>query len=112
MVQALNDRVQSSGLPSGFIEELYSPRDEANIRADDRVFYTPDNASRLDNYRRLIAGAASAYRDLLLGPLLSEASVHANTSGVFKGFYKDRATGLGKFGGSNARRLVADQRTD
>jgi adenine-specific DNA-methyltransferase len=37
---------------------------------------------------------------LFLGPLLSEASIHANTSGVFKGFYKDRKTGLGRFGGS------------
>jgi adenine-specific DNA-methyltransferase len=30
---------------------------------------------------------------------LSEASIHANTSGVFKGFYKNRETGIGKFGG-------------
>ena len=43
---------------------------------------------------------------LLLGPLLSEASVHANTSGVFKGFYKDRTTGIGKFGGSNGDALL------
>ena len=106
MVQDLNKRVEGAVLPSGFIEELYSPRDEAHIRADDRVFYTRDNARRLDNYRRLIDGVDLAYRDLLLGPLLSEASVHANTSGVFKGFYKDRATGLGKFGGSNADALL------
>jgi adenine-specific DNA-methyltransferase len=40
-----------------------------------------------------------------MGPLLSEASIHANTAGVFKGFYKDRATGIGKFGGSGADAL-------
>ena len=36
-----------------------------------------------------------------LAPLLSEASIHANTSGVFKGFYKNKETGIGQFGGLN-----------
>jgi adenine-specific DNA-methyltransferase len=90
----------------GFIEEMYAPRDEACIRAFDRVFYTRDNARRLDNYRRLIDEYDKRFRDLLLGPLLSEASVHANTAGVFKGFYKDRRTGLGRFGGSGSDALA------
>ena len=101
----LNARVEHDDLEPGFIEELYAPCDEARIRAADRVFYTCRNARRLDNYRRLIAGVPDDFRDLCLGPLLSEASVHANTSGVFKGFYKDKATGIGKFGGSNADAL-------
>jgi adenine-specific DNA-methyltransferase len=42
---------------------------------------------------------------MFLGPLLSEASIHANTAGVFKGFYKDRRTGAGRFGGSNGDAL-------
>ena len=40
-----------------------------------------------------------------MGPLLSEASVHANTAGVFKGYYKDRRTGIGRFGGSGSDAL-------
>ncbi|HWG47663.1 MAG TPA: DNA adenine methylase [Gemmataceae bacterium] len=100
IVDELNSQVDRTGWEPGFIEELYAPRDESDITVNDRVFYTRDNARRLDNYRRLLDGVDPAYRDLLLGPLLSEASVHANTSGVFKGFYKDRATGIGKFGGS------------
>jgi adenine-specific DNA-methyltransferase len=64
------------------------------------VFYTKANARRLDNYRRLIDTAPPRMRDLLVGPLLSEASIHANTAGVFKGFYKNRESGLGQFGGS------------
>jgi adenine-specific DNA-methyltransferase len=36
-----------------------------------------------------------------LAPLLSEASIRANTSGVFKGFYKNKKTGIGQFGGLN-----------
>ncbi len=102
----LNSRVDTEALQRGFIEELYSPRDESRITGEDRVFYTRRNARRLDNYRRLIDPLPSDTRDLLLGPLLSRASVHANTAGVFKGFYKDRDTGIGQFGGSGADALV------
>ncbi len=105
LVDDLNRRVMDAALPPGFIEELYAPRDERSITSDDRVFYTRNNARRLDNYRRLIADAPPQYRDLLLGPLLSEASVHANTAGVFKGFYKDKIRKVGRFGGSNADAL-------
>jgi len=106
VVDDLNERVDRTGFAPGFIEELYAPRDESNITINDRVFYTPGNARRLDNYRRLLDGVDPASRDLLLGPLLSEASIHANTAGVFKGFYKDRTTGIGKFGGSQGDALA------
>lgn len=104
-VDDLNARVETAPLPPGFIEALYAPRDDANIQPEDRVFYTKANARRLDNYRRLIGEAPRALRNFLLGPLLSEASIHANTAGVFKGFYKDRGTGVGRFGGSGSDAL-------
>lgn len=106
IVSDLNARVTSESFPPGFIEELYAPRDEANITKEDRVFYTRENARRLDNYRRMIDQVPREMRDLLLGPLLSEASVHANTAGVFKGFYKNRHTGVGQFGGSGSDALT------
>ncbi len=102
----LNARVMDEPLPPGFIEEMYAPRDEARITKDDRVFYTRRNARRLDNYRRLLDAVPADLRDLLLGPLLSEASIHANTAGVFKGFYKNRATKVGHFGGSGSDALL------
>ena len=105
IVDDLNHRVTDESPTSGFIEELYSPRNESRITKEDRVFYTKNNARRLDNYRRLIGETPSEWRDLLLGPLLSRASVHANTAGVFKGFYKDRATKIGRFGGSGSDAL-------
>lgn len=89
----------------GFIRRLYAPRDPAAIDPSDRVFYTPENADRLDSYRRLIQDEPPRLRSLLMGPLLSAASIHANTAGVFKGFYKDQSTGIGKFGGSGADAL-------
>jgi adenine-specific DNA-methyltransferase len=103
--QALNYAVDTEELPGGFIRRLYSPADSSAITADDRVFYTPENARRLDVYRQLLDGESKQVKALLLGPLLSEASVHANTAGVFKGFYKDRDTGVGKFGGTAANAL-------
>ncbi|MBI3947809.1 MAG: DNA adenine methylase [Armatimonadetes bacterium] len=106
IVQDLNRMVDVVPFKPGFIEELYAPRDEGSITIEDRVFYTRQNARRLDNYRRLIDTVPSEYHDLLLGPLISEASVHANTAGVFKGFYKDRRTGIGKFGGTNGDALA------
>ena len=106
VVADLNQRVATETLPPGFIEELYAPRDETRVTADDRVFYTKSNARRLDDYRRLIDSAPRDMRDLLMGPLLSSASIHANTAGVFKGFYKNRHTGIGQFGGSGSDALV------
>ena len=106
VVADLNQRVADETLPPGFIEELYAPRDETRVTADDRVFYTKSNARRLDDYRRLIDSAPRDMRDLLMGPLLSSASIHANTAGVFKGFYKNRHTGIGQFGGSGSDALV------
>ena len=102
---ALNALVDTAPLPPGFIAELYAPRDESRIAPGERVFYTRENARRLDDYRRRLGELGPETREMLLGPLLSEASVHANTAGVFKGFYKDRTTGIGRFGGSGADAL-------
>jgi adenine-specific DNA-methyltransferase len=103
--EALNRAVSSERAPAGFFRRLYSPHDPRGITADDRVFYTPENAYRLDAYRQLLEAEDAQIKSLLMGPLLSEASIHANTAGVFKGFYKDRHTGIGKFGGSGADAL-------
>jgi adenine-specific DNA-methyltransferase len=103
--EALNRAVSSKRAPAGFFRRLYSPRDPSAITVEDRVFYTPENAYRLDAYRQLLEAEDAQIKSLLMGPLLSEASIHANTAGVFKGFYKDRHTGIGKFGGSGADAL-------
>ena len=103
VVRRLNDeaeRLVAAPEQYGFFEELYSPRDETRITASDRVFYTRDNARRIDIYRMLLEKEPEQIKKFLLGPLLSEASVHTNTAGVFKGFYKHKDTGVGQFGGS------------
>ena len=88
----------------GFITELYAPKNPDCITADDRVFYTRRNAVYLDTARQTISLLPAEVRPYFIAPLLAEASVHTNTSGVFKGFYKDR-NGIGKFGGTGGNAL-------
>jgi adenine-specific DNA-methyltransferase len=97
----LIDHLNQVPLKDGIISESYAPRDEKNIRMDDRVFYTAKNAKYIDTARQYIDTIPEAYQKYFLAPLLSEASIHANTSGVFKGFYKNKETGIGQFGGKN-----------
>lgn len=94
----LNRAALDGASHDGFIRELYSPSNDQDIQLGERVFYSNDNARRLDYYVQELAKLPEEIRCLLLGPLLSSASIHANTGGVFKGFYKDKNTGIGKFG--------------
>jgi len=83
----------------GFIRRMYAPENPDSIRPNDRVFYTVENAEIIDSCVPLIRGLPQPYRDLLMGPFLSACSKHVNTSGVFKGFYKNK-DGIGQFGGT------------
>lgn len=99
----LTDRLAHECRP-GFITELYAPQDEQAITREDRAFYTRRNALYLDTARALIAELPEEQQAFFLAPLLTEASVHTNTGGVFKGFYKD-AAGIGCFGGQGKHAL-------
>lgn len=89
----------------GFITAMYAPGDEQAITKNDRVFYTRRNAIYIDTARREIDKIAPGLRKYFLAPLLYEASVHNNTPGVFKGFYKNKE-GRGQFGGSGQNALT------
>lgn len=109
-VDRLNTAAAGGARRDGFVQELYAPADDGDIQSGERVFYSNDNARRLDFYVQEIAELPPRLRTPLLAPLLAKASVHANTGGVFKGFYKDKATGLGKFGaaaGESIGRILA-----
>jgi adenine-specific DNA-methyltransferase len=101
----MNNEAERSPIKDGIFRRLYSPIDESEIKTGERVFYTPKNAERLDTYRTLLNDVDLKYWPFILGPLLSKASIHVNTAGVFKGFYKDSNTGRGKFGGSASNAL-------
>lgn len=97
--QITNALADDDALQPGLIADMYAPRADHNIQPGERVFYTNRNARYLDTARQLIDTVPEKWRHYLLAPLLSEASIHANTAGVFKGFYKNSKTGLGTFGG-------------
>lgn len=89
------------GLKDGFISELYAPKDDKAILEGERVFYTTRNAKYIDTCRQAISILPNEIQHFFLAPLLSEASIKSNTSGVFKGFYKNSKTSIGQFGGNN-----------
>lgn len=92
-------------LNDGIISEMYAPKDINNIKFGERCFYTTRNAKYIDTARQLIENVPERYRIYFLAPLLTEASVKNNTSGVFKGFYKNSKTGIGQFGGNDENAL-------
>lgn len=105
----LNDEMtsfKSDSLP-GFISEYYAPHNMEDIHMGERCFYTPYNACYIDCMRKNISEIVpQELSPFFIAPLLSEASIHANTGGVFKGFYKNSKTGIGKFGGNGANALT------
>ena len=92
---------------SGIISQNYAPQNDKDIQKGERVFYTRQNALLIDTYRILIDDVVKEepLKKFFLAPLITEASIHVNTSGVFKGFYKDKNTGIGCFGASGKNAL-------
>ena len=88
----LNSLKLRTDLGMGIIEELYAPKDDNNIQEGERVFYTNQNAKIIDNIRRSIDLIVDReeYKNIFISTLLTKSSVHVNTGGVFKGFYKNK----------------------
>ena len=102
----LNDFLsKNEGIP-GFVYELYAPKSEKNIKREERCFYTPRNAAFIDICRQVINEKVPLdLQHFFIAPLLSEVSIHANTAGIFKGFYKNSKTKTGQFGGNGSDAL-------
>lgn len=100
----LNDNKLVHKEKIGFIEKNYAPADDCNIKPGERVFYTNKNAKIIDNLKSIIFKEIPVEnRHYFLAPLIVEASIHTNTSGVFKGFHKK--DGIGCFGGQGENAL-------
>jgi adenine-specific DNA-methyltransferase len=99
------NRLNGKSKKAGFIELNYAPKDDNDIHPGERVFYTNKNAKIIDNVRRLIdEQIPENYKSFCLASLLVRASIHNNTSGVFKGFHKK--DGVGHFGGQGENALA------
>ncbi len=89
---------------TGLIAQNYAPADDNNIKRGERVFYTRRNAEFIDTARQHIGELPANMQNYFLSPLIVRASIHNNTGGVFKGFYKNRK-GVGAFGGTGGHAL-------
>lgn len=101
-IEVLNRQKES--LIEGFITKNYAPKDDNNIQLNERVFYTHKNAMILDTFKKYIyTNIPKDEQCYYLAPLIVKASIHTNTSGVFKGFHKK--DGIGHFGGNGENAL-------
>ena len=100
----LKEKVLSRPLFEGWVCENYAPKDDNDIQRGERCFYTRENALIIDSYLEVLKEQPTEVADMVIAPLIYEASVHTNTSGVFKGFYKNKQ-GVGQFGGEGKNAL-------
>ncbi len=106
-IDIMNDlAVNGPYIEDGIISTNYAPKDTEDIQEGERCFYTRENALIIDTLRQYISSEVEEELQVYcLVPLLNRASIHTNTAGVFKGFYKD-SDGVGKFGGQGENALT------
>lgn len=103
-IERMNELAEKGPFIEGIISQLYAPKDTNAICEGERCFYTRENALIIDTLRQYIADHVPEHLvSYCLGPLLVKASIHANTAGVFKGFYKKGK--IGWFGGAGENAL-------
>ena len=102
--EELKQDILSRPLFEGWVTQNYAPKDDNNIQRGERCFYTHENALLIDSYLEGLDDVKYETANMFLGALIYEASVHTNTSGVFKGFYKNKQ-GIGQFGGEGKNAL-------
>jgi len=103
-IQEMNRLAEHGPFREGIITELYAPRDTTSIQPGERCFYTHENALIIDTLRHYISEHVEPELfPYCIVPLLNKASIHTNTAGVFKGFYKNGDVGC--FGGKGENAL-------
>lgn len=103
-IDVMNKLAEEGPYLEGIIATNYAPKDTKNILEGERCFYTRENALIIDTLRKYIEdNVEEELKHYCLAPLLVKASIHTNTAGVFKGFYKKN--GIGCFGGAGENAL-------
>ena len=103
-IKEMNKIAEHGPYVEHIICKLYAPKDTNDIKLGERCFYTRENALIIDSLRDYIEkNVEPELVNYCLVPLLNKASIHANTAGVFKGFYKIGE--LGMFGGTGRNAL-------
>lgn len=102
-ITCMNKHKFSKVAPS-FIRKHYSPKDDKHIKEGERVYYTQYNAHIIDTFSHFIRKYPVNERCFYLAPLLTQCSVHTNTSGTFNSYHKK--DGVGHYGGKGENALT------
>ena len=104
-IDHMNDLAKNGPYQNGIITELYSPENTNDIKEGERCFYSKENALIIDTLRIYIKeNVDEKLFHYCIAPLLIKASIHTNSSGQFRGFYKNKK-GIGQWGGENKNDL-------
>jgi adenine-specific DNA-methyltransferase len=103
-LERIKNEIAENPVLEGIISELYAPKNDQDIKQGERVFYTRRNAIFLDSFSKANEQTPESLKPFVLAPILAQASVNTNTSGIFKGFHKNKE-GIGQFGGSGKNAL-------
>jgi adenine-specific DNA-methyltransferase len=99
------NRHKFSKVAPSFVRQHYAPTDDKGIVEGERVYYTQYNAHIIDTFAHHIFNHMPATeRCFYLAPLLTQCSVHTNTSGTFNSYHKK--DGVGHFGGKGENALT------
>ena len=104
-IDQMNKLAINGPFHKSFISQLYSPENTNYIKEGERCIYTRENALIIDTLRDYIdKNVEEKLFHYCITPLLIKASIHTNTCGVFKGFYKNKE-GVGQWGGERKNDL-------
>jgi len=107
LVDNLNETAMGGNV-RGFIEDIYSPKNDIKIKKGERAVFTNENAKIIDSIRQNIDKLATDdEKPFLIAPLIVAVSKRSNVPGVYRAFYTDSTTGLGSFhiGAGNYKRV-------
>ena len=90
-IEKMNELAGKGPLVEGIMTKYYAPENTENPKAGEVCFFTRENAMRIDTMREYIEKKVeNELTDWCLGPLLIQASTHANTMGHLSAFFKDK----------------------
>jgi len=88
-IEKMNELAGKGPLVEGIMTKYYAPENTEKPKAGEVCFFTRENAMRIDTMREYIEKKVeNELTDWCLGPLLIQASTHANTMGHLSAFFK------------------------
>ena len=99
------NRHKFSKVAPSFIRTHYAPQNDLDIKLGERVYYSQKNAHIIDTFAyHIFNHIPEDERAFYLAPLLTQCSIHTNTSGTFNSYHKK--DGIGHFGGKGENALT------